>query len=182
MLYKTRIIVGVVSIGLILMHFLYDPLTFLEHNINIGNIQTQLVKAQAQWDSAMIQNYTFEIHVTSQSICKVNASIEVQDGAVIKVQPLHVNSALPPDAWADPDWGNEVFLCDYNHFTVPQMFAMLGKTLENSPFAILDAEFDPQYGFITQFADGISASRGWLNLQRQSIYNEFQVSNFKIEQ
>ena len=182
MIWKTRIIVGAVFIGLILMQFLYDPLGFLEQKLNVGNIQAQLAKAQTQWDSAMIEDYSFEIYGASQSICKVNAWIEVHDEAVVKVKPLHMNSALPPDAWADPDWGNEIFLCDYNHFTVSQMLAMLGKTLENSPFAILDAEFDPQYGFVTQFEDGIPARHGWLNLQNKSVYNEFQVSNFKIEQ
>ena len=181
MIWKTKTIVGVVFIGLILMQFLYDPLAFLKQNIDVGNIQTQLVNAQAQWDSVMIQNYTFEIYGASQSICAVNAIIEVQDDTVIKVHPVNTVSPLPPEKWDDPDWGNEVFLCDYNHFTISQMFAMLEKTLANSPFAVLEAEFDPQYGFITRFEDGLFASHGWLNLRDKNVYNEFQVSNFKIE-
>ena len=179
---KTRIIVGVIFIALILAHFLYDPLSFLQHTVEVRNIQSRFVKAHLQWDSAIIQHYSFEIRGSSQDICMVNALIEVQDNKVILVQPLGTSSPLSPQKWADPDWGNEVLLCDYNHFTVPQIFAMLGKTLENSPFAILDAEFDPQYGFVTQFEDGIPARHGWLNLQNKSVYNEFQVSNFKIEQ
>ena len=178
---KTRIIVGVIFIALILAHFLYDPLSFLQHTVEVRNIQSRFVKAHLQWDSAIIQHYSFEIRGSSQDICMVNALIEVQDNKVILVQPLGTSSPLSPQKWADPDWGNEVFLCDYNHFTIPKIFAMLEKTLGNSPFAILETEFDSLYGFITQFEDGISTSHGWLNFRDKNVYNEFQISNFKIE-
>ncbi|MEY2818194.1 MAG: hypothetical protein RL275_1657, partial [Chloroflexota bacterium] len=46
---------------------------------------------------------------------------------------------------------------------------------------ILEAEFDPQYGFITRFKDGIFNSNGWFSAKATSVYNEFQVSNFKLE-
>ena len=175
-------VAGVV-VFLVLMQLLYDPISFIKHSLKAVHIRTQLSEARADWEVGGIKDYSFEIMGSFQSICEVNAVIEVRNDLVVEVKARESSpQTLPPDTWADPDWGNEVFLCDYNHFTVPQMFTMLGKTLENSPFAILDAEFDTQYGFITQFEDGISASHGWLNRRDQSVYNEFQIGNFKIEQ
>ena len=179
---KVAVVIGAFIAILILVQLLYDPLSVVQHSVKARNLQSQLAKAKVQWNSERVRHYSFTIRGKSQSICAVDALIEVQDYAVVKVHPVNTASPLPAEKWADPDWGNEVFLCDYNHFTIPQMFAMLEKTLENSPFAVLETEFDPQYGFITRFEDGIFASYGWLNLSDKKVYNEFQISHFKIEQ
>ena len=179
---KIRIAVAVLVIVLALVQFLFDPISSIQHSLDIANIRNGFDTAQSMWVSASVEDYSFEIHGRSQSICAVDAQVKVEDNAVKEVRHLTSASSLPPEQWADPDWGNEVFLCDYNHFTVPQMFSMLAKTLQNSPFAVLKAEFDPQYGFITRFEDGLFASSGRLSMRTKSVYNEFQISNFKLEQ
>ena len=165
-----------------LVEAMFDPIAPVRQSLNIAKVRSQLDIAKANWAAVGVDDYSFDIHGRSQSICEVDAHIQVEDNVVMEVRDLSSASLLPPKQWADPDWGNEVFLCDYNHFTVPQMFDMLGKTLKNSPFAVLEAEFNPQYGFMTRFEDGIFASHGWLNLRDQNVYNKFQISNFKIEQ
>lgn len=178
---RVAVVLGAFLVILITIQLSYDPLSVVQQSVKAINLQSRLARAKVQWDSEKIRYYSFTMHGESQSICAVNAVIEVQDDTVIKVHPVNTVSPLPPEKWDDPDWGNEVFLCDYNHFTISQMFAMLEKTLANSPFAVLEAEFDPQYGFITRFEDGLFASHGWLNLRDKNVYNEFQVSHFKIE-
>lgn len=161
---------------------LFDPISSIRHSLDIANVRNRFGTAQSKWVAANIEDYSFEIHGRSQGICAVNALIEVRDNVVVRAQPLNAASPLPPEKWADPDWGNEVFLCDYSHFTVSQMFAMLAKTLQNSPFAILEAEFDPRYGFIAHFQNGMFFSDGWLNMRATTIYNEFRVINFEQAQ
>lgn len=169
-------------LALAIAQILFDPISSIRHSLDIANAHNRFDTAQSKWVAVSIEDYGFEIRSRSQSICAVNALIEVRSNVVVKAQPLNAAYPLPPEKWADPDWGNEVFLCDYNHFTVPQMFAMLAKTLQNSPFAILEAEFDPRYGFITHFQDGIFSNNGWLNMRARKIYNEFRVINFKQTQ
>ena len=165
--------------ALILTQFLYDPLSLVRRSLNAAEIRDQFSDARAKWDAAALTDYSFELHGASQNICAVDAVIEVRNNRVVEVMPSNMSTLLPAGAWADPDWGNEVFLCDYNHFTIPRMFVMVEKTLQNSPSAILEAEFDPLYGFITHFKDGLSARSGWLNPITQSVYNEFQIINFQ---
>jgi len=179
---QARIAAVIILIVLVGMQILADPISSAKHSMEINHIQNMFAEAQHNWAAANISGYRFEIHGSSQGLCAVNAVIEVKANTVTEVKPLDAAAPLPPDAWPDPDWGNEVFLCAYNHFTIPQMFAMLEKALKNSPFTILEAEFDPQYGFMTRFKDGRFASQGWLNLRGRKVYNEFQISNFKMEQ
>jgi len=164
---------------LALLQLLFDPLSPSLHSLKAANTRARFAEAKVQWDAANIKDYAFEIRGSSQNICAVDAVIEVRGNVVTQVQPLNAAPPLPPEKWADPDWGNEIFLCDYNHFTVPQMLVMVGKTLQNSPFAILEAEFDPRYGFITNFKDGVLGNNGWLHPIARTIYNEFQVVNFQ---
>lgn len=169
----------IISILLILIQFSYDPISFLSHTLESNLIKAQYTKATTKWESVAIQNYNFEIRGDSESICIVNAQIEVRNGAVKKAQPLDSSSPLPSNQWAEPDWGNEIFLCDYYHFTVPHMFAMLDTILQTSPLSILAVEFDSQYGFINKFEDGIFANNGWFSFRAMRVYNKFQIINFE---
>ncbi len=178
---KIRIVVVGLVVILALAQFLFDPISSIRQSLTIASVRSQFSDAQSKWSAAGFEDYSFEIHGRSQNICIVDAQIKVEDNAVTKVLPLNSTFLLAPEQWADPDWGNEVFICDYNHFTIPRMFEMFEKTLQNSPTSILEAEFDPQYGFITRFKDGIFNSNGWFSAKATSVYNEFQVSNFKLE-
>lgn len=176
---RILIALGSFLVVLILVQISYDPLSVVQHSVKASSLKNQLAKARVQWDSEKVRHYSFTMRAKSQSICVIDALIEVQDDAVVKVHPLNAVLPLPPEKWADPDWGNEIFLCDYNHFTIPRMFEMLEKTLRNSPLAILATEFDPQYGFITHFEDGIFPNNGWFDRRAKDIYNEFRIINFE---
>ncbi|MBI3170181.1 MAG: hypothetical protein HYZ22_16985 [Chloroflexi bacterium] len=178
---KTQLAIIAVAIVLLfaLVQFLYDPISSVEHLLEVSHIHDQFPVARSQWDAAAIQDYSFEIRGSSQSICAVDALVEVQNNIVTEVTPLQNTFSLPPEKWADPDWGNEVFLCDYNHFTIPRIFDMVEKTLQNAPTSILEIEFDLRYGFVTDFRDGIFLGHGWLDPKIGAVYNEFQIRNFR---
>lgn len=176
---KIRLAAIAIVILLALFQSLYDPISSVRHSLEVAGIKGRFFNAQAQWNAAAIQDYSFEIQGSSQSLCVVNAVIEVRNNIVTEVKPLGGSSPLSPEKWADPDWGNEVFLCDYNHFTIPRIFDMVTQTLQNAPFSILEAKFDPQYGFVTDFRDGIFIGKGWLNPKISDVYDEFQIRNFQ---
>lgn len=110
---------------LLIIQLLYDPISYAKHSLDVSLIQTGYSQARAQWDQAAIQNYTFEIRGSSQSICPVGAIIQVRDNVVIEVHPLDSVSPLPARKWEDPFWGSEVFLCNYANFTFTHILDMV---------------------------------------------------------
>ena len=169
----------------ILIQILYDPISSAKHALEVSSVRDQLPQARDKWDALEITDYTFEIIGDARSISLPSARIEVQNDAVVKVEMLDFTSenqtpqVLSPDQWADPDWGNEVFLCNYNHFTIPQIFDLLEQTLQNFPSSILQAEFDPEYGFVTNFKYGIYTGYGLLRPQLSDCCNVFRIQNFQ---
>jgi hypothetical protein len=86
---------------------------------------------------------------------------------------------LSRDQWSDPDWGEEVFLCDYNNFTMTQFFRLIDRALHNDASVILSAEFDPEYGFVTSYRYGLFTGYGLLSPRISDCCSEFQISNFE---
>lgn len=141
-------VVGILFIG-ILIQVLYDPISSARHSLMVSNVRTELPAARAKWESLGITDYTFEIQGDARSICQPSAMIEVRNNSVVKVEAKDFTTTdspaqiLPPDRWADPDWGEEVFLCSYFHFTMPQILDQVEETLRNYPSSIMHADFDP---------------------------------------
>ena len=178
---KIRLITasGIVIL-LILTQVFYDPISSVKHALTISSIRNQLPQARAKWEKFEITGYTFEIIGDARSICQPSARIEVENDVVIKVELLNTNSQiLPPDQWADPDWGNEVFLCNYHHFTMPQIFELVEQTLQNFPSSILQADFDSEYGFVTSFEYGIYVGYGLARPKISNCCNIFRIQNFQ---
>ncbi len=170
---------GVVVI-LILTQILYDPISSAKHSLTIASVRDQLPQAQFKWEGLEITDYTFEIIGDARSICKPSARIEVQNDVVVKVEMLNgTPQILPSDQWVDPDWGNEVFLCNYNHFTMTQVFTLVEQTLQNFPSSILHADFDTEYGFVTSFEYGIYVGYGLARPQINNCCNVFRIQNFQ---
>ena len=169
-----------ITILLILTQVLYDPISSAKHVLTISSVRDQLPQARAKWEKLKITDYTFEIIGDARSICKPSARIEVENDVVVKVELLNTNSqVLPPDQWADPDWGHEVFLCNYNHFTMPQIFELVEQTLQNFPSSILQADFDSEYGYVTSFEYGIFVGYGLARPQISHCCNVFRIQNFQ---
>jgi hypothetical protein len=163
-----------IAILIILTQVLYDPISSAKHVLTISSVRSQLPQAQAKWEKLEITNYTFEIIGDARSICQPSARIEVKN------ELLNSNSQiLPPDQWADPDWGHEVFLCNYNHFTMPQIFKLVEQTLQNFPSSILQADFDSEYGYVTSFEYGIYVGYGLARPQINHCCNVFRIQNFQ---
>jgi hypothetical protein len=171
---------GILLVVGILIEVLYDPISSAKHSLNIMGLQKQLPLARAQWEALGIRDYTFEIEGNGRSICEPSAVIEVRNDAVVRVQTKDAPArSLPPEKWSDPGWGDEVFLCNYNHFTMTRFFDLVDNTLQDFPSSILQADFDPQYGFLTDFNFGIYVGYGLLRPQISDCCNIFRIRNFK---
>ena len=182
---KLRTIGIIAFIALLIgVQVLYDPLSSARHALLVSSVRTELPEARAKWEAAGITEYTFEIVGDGRSICQPSAIVEVRSGEVVKVETKDFASnspvqVLPPDKWADPDWGEEVFLCSYYHFTMPQVFDLVEETLRNFPSSIKQADFDPQYGFVSDFNFGIYVGYGLARPKLSNCCNVFQVRNFQ---
>ncbi|MBI5822756.1 MAG: hypothetical protein HZB18_01920 [Chloroflexi bacterium] len=169
----------------ILIQILYDPISSARHSLEISSVRNQLPQARTKWEGFGISDYTFEIIGDARSICQPSARIEVQNDAVAKVEMMDFTSEgttpqlLSPDRWADPDWGNEIFLCNYNQFTMTSIFELIEQTLQNFPSSIIQTDFDPEYGFVTYFRYGIYTGHGWLRPQVSDCCNVFRIQNFQ---
>jgi hypothetical protein len=165
---------------LVLAQILYDPISSARHSIAVSSVRAQLPLARAKWEASGIADYTFEIIGDARSICQPSARIEVENDIVVNVELLNTNSqVLPPDQWADPDWGHEVFLCNYNHFTMPQIFELVEQTLQNFPSSILQADFESEYGYVNSFEYGIYVGYGLARPQISHCCNVFRIQNFQ---
>ena len=185
---KLRIIaVFILLVGLVIQ-VLYDPISSARHALMVSNVRAELPEARAQWEASGITDYTFVIQGDARSICQPSAMIEVRNNSVVKVEAKDFTSddssakILPSDQWADPDWGEEVFLCSYFHFTMPQVFDLVEVTLRNYPSSIMQTDFDPQYGFVSDLKFGIYVGYGLLRPEIGECCNELHIQNFKIIQ
>jgi hypothetical protein len=181
----------IITVGIVILLFglviqvLYDPVSSARHALMVSNVRAELPQARAKWDAAGITDYTFEIQGDARSICQPSAIIEVRNNIVVKVETKDFTSAdspaqiLPPDRWADPDWGEEVFLCSYFHFTMPQVFDLVEQTLQSYPSSIMQAEFDPEYGFVSGFRFGIYVGYGLLKPRLSDCCNDLVIKNFQ---
>jgi hypothetical protein len=179
------IIVVVMLVGLVIQ-VLYDPISSVRHSVMVSNVRAELPQARAKWDAAGITDYTFEIQGIAPLICQPAAMIEVSNNSVVKVEaknPLLNDSPaqiLPPEKWADPDWGEEVFLCSYYHFTMQKIFDLVEVTLQNYPASIMQAEFDPEYGFVTKFEYGLYVGNGLLRPKVSECCRRLEIKNFQV--
>jgi len=182
---KPRIIaIFLLLIGLIIQ-VLYDPISSARHALLVSNTHAELPLARAKWESLGITDYTFEIQGDARSICQPYAMIEVRNNFVVKVEAKDFASddspskILPPDRWADSDWGEEVFLCSYFHFTMPQILDLVEITLQSFPSSIMQADFDSAYGVVTDFKYGIYVGYGLLRPKLDNCCYEFHIRNFQ---
>jgi hypothetical protein len=182
-------VIGIMSIIILffglLIQILYDPISSAKHALTISRVRTELSEARVKWDVLGITDYSFEIVGDARSICKPSAIVEVRENEVVKVETKDFAEDSTPqllsmDKWADPDWGEEVFLCSYFHFTMPQFFDLVDETLRNYPSSITRAEFDPRYGFVSRFNFGIYAGYGLARPKLSNCCNEFKIRSFQI--
>jgi hypothetical protein len=179
-----RVTIIILLVG-ILVQVLYDPISSARHSLRIISVRNQFPRERAKWESFGITDYRFEIQGNGRSICKPSAIVEVRNELVVRVETQDFSSSdsttqfLSPDQWADPGWGDEVFLCNYNHFTMARIFDLLDSTLQDFPSAIMQAKFDPKYGFLSDFSFGIYIGYGLLRPQISDCCNMFSIRNFQ---
>jgi len=164
----------------ILIQVLYDPISSANHSLKVFYTQNQLPRQRAKWEAQAITEYSFEIRGNGRSICEPSAVVEVKNDLVVNVQTTDSpGQPLPSEKWSDPGWGDEVFLCNYANFTMTRIFDLVDSTLQDFPSSIMRADFDPRYGFVTDFSFGIYVGYGLLKPQVTDCCNLFSITNFQ---
>jgi len=182
---KRTIGIVVIVILLVGLRILYDPISSAKHALTVSRVRAEFPQAHAKWDTNGVTDYSFELIGDARSICKPSAIVEVRSGEVVKVETKNftedsASQLLSMDQWADPDWGEEVFLCSYFHFTMLQFFDLVDETLRNYPSSIMQVEFDPKYGFVSHFKFGIYVGYGLARPRLSNCCNEFEIRNFQV--
>jgi hypothetical protein len=179
---KTRLIaITGLLLLVVLVQVLYDPISSARHSLQVLSVRNEFSEARAKWETMGITDYMFEIHGNTPSICQASAIVEVENDVVVKVEIIKdgTQEFLAPDRWADPGWGDEVFLCNYAHITMPRIFDLLERSLHNSPFTVMHAEFDPEYGFVTTLRYGLYTGYGLLRPHIDDCCSDLQIENFQ---
>ena len=176
----------VLLIGLIIQG-LFDPFGSIMHSSQVVKARILSPGAHAKWDAQKIADYSFEIRGSTPLACVVFARIEVRNGVVVQVEIEDIlpgdspTSLLPPEEWANASYfGNQIFLCDYANFTMPQIFDFLAQLLEMDASSILQVDFDPNYGFMTYFSFGSFVPNGLLSPRIGDCCSWFSIENFRL--
>ncbi len=177
---KKHLFITAGIIAMLLTQILYDPISSARHSLEVSSVRNGLPKAHAIWISTGITDYTFEIIGDGRSICQPSVRVEVQNDKVVKVETLgQTPQILLQEQWADPDWENEVFLCNYNNFTMTKIFELMEQTLHDFPSSILQVDFDTEYGYVTSFEYGIYVGYGLARPKLSNCCNVFKIQNFQ---
>jgi hypothetical protein len=180
-----KAIVLILSIGIVIQ-ILFDPLASANHALEIWGVRNVFPDARAKWDAQKIDNYSFEIRGYAPLACLPSALIEVRNGAVTQVEIRDFlpgdspTQLLPPEEWATPVVGDQIFPCDYANFTMPHVFDFLAGLLKMYPASILQVNFDRNYGFVTHFSFGSFVPEGLLSPRMGDCCSWFSIENFEV--
>lgn len=175
-----KIVILILFIGF-MIQCLFDPLATYKNQKKLGELQTELNKQKGKWDMQDITNYSFEVEtfVAVRGFCR--AKITVHTERVVKVAvynypPFEERPAdLLPDVLEIDEWDGD---CGYWHITVSQIFDALQDSLNDK--IKVDAEFDPEFGFVTRYYGSSNVSYGRLNCCVADSEFSYRFYNFQI--
>ena len=141
---------------LLVIQILFDLLSPILY-LNQG-VQAKLLMplARQKWESQGVTHYSFDVYANTQ-ICFFGANIEVEEGVVVHagpvsnpnpwdmIQGISQNPGFPAYMW---------FLCDYQNYTVPNLFDHLEKQVQNARLGVTSISFDNKYGYISNYRSG----------------------------
>ena len=182
LLKRNKKTVWVVLIILLVIQVLFDPLSPILNFIQSAKAKLLLPLARQKWESQGVTHYSYDVYAFSQ-LCFMGANIEVDDGVVV-----HAGPVLKPDPWdmiqgvnQNPGWPPEMwFLCDYQNYTVPNLFDHLEKQVQITRSTGTSISFDNTYGFISHFRLDWSSGHGLLGPKISSCCYGFRIWNFQV--
>jgi len=157
------------------IQILFDPLSSF---VDLGeNLQARigLPAARKKWESQKVTYYKFDIQGYVPFVCMFGGNIEVRDGIVIHTGPRS-DDRLTPNLTIL----KEPPLCNYQIYTMPQLFDELERWLRETPFSVSEVSFDPEYGFVSGFGFGNCGGRGLLNPIVSDCAGGFTIENFQV--
>ena len=174
--------VWVILVILLVIQVLFDPLSPILNFSQSVKAKLLLPVARQKWESQNITHYSFDVYANTQ-ICFLGANIEVDDGVVV-----HAGPVLKPDPWdmiqgvsQNPGRSTEMwFLCDYQNYTVPNLFNYLEKQVQIARSTGTSITFDNKYGFVSSFRLDWSSGHGLLGPKISSCCSGFRIWNFQI--
>ena len=156
--------VWIVLLSALIIEYLFDPLSSIRNLTENVEARLGLPIARARWAAQKIEHYAFELHAYQQVCWVVYARIEVRHGRVIQVNYIDFETdcmspiSMPRSEWdQNPDWIDS-FLCNYAHFTMPQLFGMAARNTKS----IYKISFDAKYGFPSEVQFGDPQPNGGL--------------------
>jgi len=157
------------------IQILFDPLSlFLLFGENL-QARLGLPAARRKWESQDITHYAFDIQGFVPLTCMFGGNIEVKDGLVIRTGPRS-DVRLTPPLTAVKDYA----LCDYQTYTMPQLFDELERRLRESPLSVSEISFDVKYGFISSLRIGSPDRQGLLSPRVSDCCSGFSIENFQV--
>ena len=172
---RTRKTVIIIFLIVSVVQILFDPISGL---LGLGEslqARADLPAARRKWESQNISHYAFDIQGSVPLACLFGGNIEVKDGRVIHTGPRS-DGQLTPGLTAV----KEPPLCNYQIYTMPQLFDELTHWLRESPLSVSEISFDPKYGFISSLRIGSPGGQGLLSPRVSDCCSGFSIENFQV--
>lgn len=165
---------------LVLLQFLFDPLSLAGNIIQLNAIRAQLPAAKELWQSQGITDYVIDVEGSVPLTCLIDATLTVEQGELVAVMgrnPLDKTSPLLPLEPAD--WDRPY--CSYSQLLIPRMLERVERDLEETEFtaAALEVSFDPELGFVMEYAYDTCYRRGLLNPMVSECHTWYTFSNLR---
>lgn len=157
------------------IQILFDPLSGFMSLGETLQARIGISGARKKWEAQRITHYTFDIQGYVPLVCMFGGNIEVKDGVVIHTSPRS-DGQLTPNLTIL----KEPSLCNYQIYTMPELFHELERWLREAPLSISEISFDPEYGFISSFGFGNCGGLGLLNPIVSDCSGGFTIENFQV--
>lgn len=144
------IITAILLLAGSLIQYLYDPLAPYRNQKQLDKLQSELDKAREKWNSQNIKDYAFDVEYGFALVGNCGAKITVRQGKVIRVvQTMYggFEELSEPVVLEPKDWDHEY--CHYSNLTIPQIFSIVQEEIKEG--GVVDASFDPELGFVTEY-------------------------------
>jgi len=182
--YRTKAVLaatGALIAALVILVVLFDPLSWLRNAGAAASIRAELSAARERWRSQEITDYRIDVEGFVPLACVVNVTLSVREGELVGVEgrgmPGHdtEGESVEPEDWDAP-------YCSYREMLVPEMYVRIERELDGIEWSrdTLEAEFDPQYGYVTEYRYDCCYRRGLLNPACADCDIWFSFSNFEL--
>jgi len=138
---------SLVLLAVIALEILFGPIRLLAYQVGLQQLRRELIKEKEKWNSQNIAYYSFEVGYLAAPVGHCYARITLIQNEIVEISERQGTNENSPFVEKKKDqWDNGY--CNYSRFTFLNVFDML----LNEKTAKVNAEFDPQYGYVTFYS------------------------------